>query len=269
MAADATAIGTDPSGQRASAEVRWLAPGRHGQPSGARLLDVDPGLGCVLDPEQRERLAPLLRVRVGTLDVGTLTRPAGPGSGTSLGLLVLEGLLLRDLSVCGRRSAEVLGPGDLLRPWVGEGPEHALNDTGLAWQVVDGPVRVAVLDARASLLIGRFPPLVSELLDRTLARSQFLQYQLALSQIRGIEQRLELLLWQLADRWGRVTLDGVVLPVNVTHEMLGRLIGARRPSVTTALRRLGAAGKVTRRTDGWLLRESAMATSPVETRWPR
>jgi DNA-binding FadR family transcriptional regulator len=41
----------------------------------------------------------------------------------------------------------------------------------------------------------------------------------------------------------------------LTHRMLGRLIGARRPSVTSALQRLDREGLVTRTRDGaWVLR---------------
>ena len=34
-----------------------------------------------------------------------------------LGLLVLDGLLIRRIELAGRFAAELLGPGDLLRPW--------------------------------------------------------------------------------------------------------------------------------------------------------
>jgi hypothetical protein len=58
----------------------------------------------------------------------------------------------------------------------------------------------------------------------------------------------------LAERWGRVTPDGVLLPLTLSHRMLGQLIGARRPTVSTALGALTRAGEVSRRMDGgWLL----------------
>jgi hypothetical protein len=51
-----------------------------------------------------------------------------------------------------------------------------------------------------------------------------------------------------------VTPDGVVLPLLLTHELLGQLAGARRPAVTTALGALQEEGSVARRRDGtWLL----------------
>jgi DNA-binding transcriptional ArsR family regulator len=58
----------------------------------------------------------------------------------------------------------------------------------------------------------------------------------------------------MADRWGKVTPEGVHVPLKLTHQLLGRVIGAQRPSVTTALKQLMEDGLVSRREDGtWLL----------------
>jgi hypothetical protein len=253
MAAQATATETSTHIGERSARLSWLVPRSDDVRAGARLLDADRELASVLDPADRARLSPLLRVRIESLDVGEWAAPDFPLTPDSLGLLVLDGLILRDLSVRGRRCAELLGPGDLLRPWLNPSGSDASVAAELTWEAVVGPVRLAILDRRASLLIGRFPALVAELMDRTLSRARALQFQLALTQVHGIGARLELLLWELADRWGRVTPEGVTVPVDLTHEMLGRLVGARRPSVTTALGRLAESGAVVRRSDGWLL----------------
>ena len=47
------------------------------------------------------------------------------------------------------------------------------------------------------------------------------------------------------------------LPITVTHETLARLVGARRPSVTTALGRLSRLGMVDRVRGGWILHGDA------------
>jgi CRP/FNR family cyclic AMP-dependent transcriptional regulator len=48
---------------------------------------------------------------------------------------------------------------------------------------------------------------------------------------------------------------GVVVPIELTHTALGRLIGARRSTVTLALGELSRSGTVVRRDDGaWVLR---------------
>jgi CRP-like cAMP-binding protein len=233
----------------------WSVLPGSGRPGaeGALLLDADPALAHVLSPEDRRRLAPLLRVRTLHIDPGPWPVPAEAHGGSSFGLLVLDGLLLRDLTVHDRSCAELLGPGDLLRPGLQpEGPGASVQADAMLRVLT--PTVVAVLDLRASTLIGRFPALVSELLDRTLLRARTLQFQLALTQVSGIDSRLQLLLWHFADRWGRVTPEGVVVPLDLTHEMLGRLIGARRPSVTTALRAMTAQGVLARREGEWVLR---------------
>src|SRR5262249_13955877 len=69
-----------------------------------------------------------------------------------------------------------------------------------------------------------------------------------------VDARLRGLFWHLADRWGRVTSAGVVLPLRLTHDSLARLVGAQRPTVSTALKGLHDAGEITRRRDGaWVL----------------
>ena len=66
--------------------------------------------------------------------------------------------------------------------------------------------------------------------------------------------RLEALFWHLADRWGKVTPKGVVVPLRLSHRLLGSLVGARRPTVTTALAQLADDGRVLPYgLEGWLL----------------
>jgi CRP-like cAMP-binding protein len=55
-----------------------------------------------------------------------------------------------------------------------------------------------------------------------------------------------MLLWHLAERWGRVTAEGVVIPLRLTHQRIAMLVGAQRPTVTAALSRMNARGLVQR-----------------------
>jgi len=59
-----------------------------------------------------------------------------------------------------------------------------------------------------------------------------------------LERRLILKLRQLADRWGKVTPEGVRLDLRVTHQELGDMIGAARESITVALGRLQDQGEI-------------------------
>ena len=60
-------------------------------------------------------------------------------------------------------------------------------------------------------------------------------------------------LWHLADRFGRVTPDGVRLPLPLTHAQLAGVLGMHRPAVTTALGVLRDKGLVLPLDTGWLL----------------
>src|SRR5919198_1211100 len=83
-----------------------------------RLLEADPELGTLLAPARRAEAERDLIVRTHRLSVGPwdVSRLSG-ASADHVGLLVLDGVLARELVVADHVSAELLGPGDLVRPW--------------------------------------------------------------------------------------------------------------------------------------------------------
>ena len=228
-------------------------PDSERRPAGIRVLEAQPDLIEGLDEEQAALARKHAVAALDTLEPGAW-EPAGrydesPGS---LGLLVIDGMLTRDVLVAGRACSELLGPGDLLRPWDFEDGAGESVSWSSEWTVLE-TTRVAVLDERFAHIAGRWPPLVAGLICRTLRRSRWMGLLLAISNLTRVDERVEALMWHLADRWGHVTPEGVVVPVPLTHEMIGRLVGAHRPSVTSALGELQRAGTVSRREDGWLL----------------
>jgi hypothetical protein len=80
-----------------------------------------------------------------------------------------------------------------------------------------------------------------------------------------VDRRLLALFWHLAERWGRVVSDGVLVPLTLSHRLLGQLVGARRPTVSTALADLAREDQIQRRPDGtWLLKgEPVGVPAPV------
>jgi CRP-like cAMP-binding protein len=217
------------------------------------VLDEQPQLAARLDPEslgvaRRHALAAVLTIPPGPWRGA---RESWDGEG-NLGLLVLDGFLLHDVVLVDRFGSELVGPGDLLRPGGHEG-ESAPVPFAVAWRVLES-TRLAVLDRRFAMAIGRWPEITAELLNRSVARSEWLALRLAVAQLGRVDVRLLVLLWHLADRWGHVERDGVVVPLRLTHQLLARLAGAQRPSVTIALGDLRARGLVERRSDRtWLL----------------
>lgn len=167
----------------------------------------------------------------------------------ALGLLVLDGLIIRTVELDGQRCPELVGAGDVLRPWddVAASLPHAASWTALE------RASVAVLDERFCAIAGRWPSIMCQLLTRSMQRSRALAVNLAIVHVRHADRRLHMLFWHLADRWGRVTPDGVHLPLRLTHEMLAELTCMRRPTASTALAQLTREGEVARRSDGTLV----------------
>jgi CRP/FNR family transcriptional regulator, cyclic AMP receptor protein len=68
-----------------------------------------------------------------------------------------------------------------------------------------------------------------------------------------VQRRLEMLLWHLAARWGKVTAEGVRLPLRLSHSVLAELTAARRPTVSAALSDMARRGVVLQVDGGWSL----------------
>jgi len=186
---------------------------------------------------------------VGPWDVSRL---AG-ATADHVGLLIIDGILSRELVVADHVSAELLGPGDLVRPWQ-PSSRTGLLPVDAVWTVLS-PLTVAVLDRRFAAEMSRYPEITASLFDRLSERSLRLATTQAISQLTRVDRRLKALFWHLAERWGRVSGDGVIVPLALTHRILGQLVGARRPTVSTALSELAEREELMRRPDGsWLLR---------------
>ena len=234
-------------------------------PDLVHLLDADPDLGALLDGARRERAGRELVVRSHRLPVGPwdVSRLAG-ATADHIGLLVISGILSRELLLADHVSAELLGPGDVVRPWQSSG-RATLLPAEAVWTVLSpltveavwtvlSPLTVALLDRRFAIATARYPEVVAVLFDRVGKRALRLGTLQAISQLTRVDRRLHALFWHLAERWGRVSGDGVIVPLALTHRILGQLVGARRPTVSTALAELAERGELVRRDDGsWLL----------------
>ena len=178
-------------------------------------------------------------------------RRRGRGAPGGLGLLILDGLLVRRVGSDGRFGAELLGPGDVLRPWDHEGEDATLHFDPTF--VVVESVAMAHLDLAFGVRLAPYPEVTGALIGRALQRARSLAVTMAIAHQRRVDRRLLMLFWHLADRWGHVTPLGVRVRLQVTHQILADLVASRRPAVTTALAELEHEGLVTRVEAGWLL----------------
>jgi len=216
-----------------------------------RLLDADRELARRLGAKAPEARQAAVAGAVALPRGSWNPAAAAPRIRGGYGLLLLQGLLMRDLAGSEALGAELLTDGDLLGP--DDGSDERAVGLEPRWEVLEA-ARIVVLDARFAARIAAYPELAAALVERAHERSRRISIVLALSHLPRVEDRLHRLLLHVADRRGRVSSEGIVLPLPVTQEQLGRLVGARRPTVSLALRSLRERGLVRKNdSDEWVL----------------
>jgi CRP/FNR family transcriptional regulator, cyclic AMP receptor protein len=214
----------------------------------ASLFDLDSSLADSIIGEREAAAAAL------TADI--LELPRGPWAPRQtaplpghLGYLLTSGVIVREICVAASWSAELLNQGDLLRPWL----EDAASFVDAEWRVIE-PARLLELDPAFTSRLARWPELVDALVERALRRSRSAAVHAAVAGTPRVEDRLLLLFWHMAERRGRREARGVRLDLSLTHSTLAHLVGAQRPTVSTALSRLAERNRIVRLPDGaWQL----------------
>jgi CRP/FNR family transcriptional regulator, cyclic AMP receptor protein len=217
------------------------------------LLELDPDLGRMLSPDRRTEAANGLIVRTQNLREGPLGLARLQAiSPRNIGLLVIDGVIAQEVLLGDTVSTELLGSGDVIRPWTVEEPVELL-ETDVRWTVLS-EVTAALLDRRVAIELCAYPEVYSGIVDRLSQRSARLATMKAISQMTRVDRRLIALFWHLAERWGRMTAQGLRIPLRLSHRQLGQLVGARRPTVSSALAELVRAEELVRQPDStWLL----------------
>jgi hypothetical protein len=205
-----------------------------------------------LEKDRVEAARRACRARVSRIPKGNWDPTERHREPDGFGLLLLSGFVVRRVGRGGRFGAELLGPGDLLRPWQTMG-SVATRPFEPRWSAI-ATTEAAVLDTAFVRRAAPFPSIAVGLVDRATLRSRHLALTMAILQRPRVDDRIHWLFWQFADRWGRTGSEGVTVKLPLTHALLSELVAARRPSVTTALSGLLADGKIERDRKDWLLR---------------
>ncbi len=165
------------------------------------VLDVDAGLAELVPQDRRAEARRATAAATLGIAAGPWREAKNPDRARGgFGLLLVEGAMIRRVGIDGRFGAELLGPGDLLRPWQREG-----NVLGIEWSWrALTHARLAVLDTRWAARAAPWPQLGAELAGRALARSVRAVVAMAITQQPKLEERLWMLFWELAERYGRV-----------------------------------------------------------------
>jgi CRP-like cAMP-binding protein len=224
-----------------------------------RLLDLEPDLLQFLTIDDQAKLeSATLRVIAlpegRRIDVTDLLERSG-----AFAAVVQTGMVLRDLQLGTQRGLRLLGPGEVIT--LREAPTSPMlatssyRATGETMVVLLGNAFLLAARQAPGLMVGLHVRL-SEQLDR-------LATQLVICQLPRVEERILSMLWLLAESWGRVTPSGTTLQLSLTHELLGAMVGARRPTVTLALGELAERGALVHQDRGWLLLEQPASATPV------
>lgn len=225
-----------------------------------RLLDHLPDLAADLDSGQAANASRALTVPAIQLGPGGCEfrswQTVPPVTGRPFGLLVTEGLLAREVRLGERTSTCLYGPGDILDLRSDEGSSLASG----ARLVCPDLAVIAVLDDRVLVAMREWPRIIARLFAITMRQLERADVNAAIGRLERVEDRLLGLFWLLADRWGRRGPDGIAIDQPLTHEAIGRLIGARRPTVSLGLRALQEQGALWRSPDGaWLLSPGSLS----------
>jgi CRP/FNR family cyclic AMP-dependent transcriptional regulator len=208
-----------------------------------RVLEADPDLGAGIDPAEWQTAVARSVAPEFAFERGPWQFFPPPERG-NFGALILEGLIQIRIDAGTRSHIEILGPGDVISPWVGTGPDLSAPSVVIASVV--SRARVALLERRFALRIARWPEIPAALIGRCIERTRRLSMQSAINALPRIEERVEVTLWELAYRFGRVTPDGIVFELPISHSQLADIVAAQRPSVSTAVVRLEDHGRIVR-----------------------
>ena len=223
-----------------------------------RLLDVLPDLRRAVPAGDRILARRALVVPVAEASTGDLAALLAPVNGNARRMVLLDGVLLRNTSLGTRVATEILSDGDVIDASDDHEPSQVATSTRY---VVHRPATIAFLDERFDAAARRWPALYEAIHEQLERQRRRTSAHLAVLQLPRVDSRIQAMFGLLADRWGRVTPEGIVIDLALTHEQIGHLVGGRRPTVTLALAELAQGGTLVRRRDGmWVLAESAAAT---------
>lgn len=236
-------------------------------PRRIRLSVVEPDWFAGLPADYRPEAERLVTLPAVELDAGAWTadevRAAGQARGRVIACMVVDGLVTRDVSLADRTCTQLFGPRDFVSL-------DGLELTSLPLSVrfsAPSPARLMLVDSTLIPVAQRWPAIASHLCDAITSQLGRVSAEHAIGQLPRVEDRLLALFWDFADRWGVRRADDIVIDLPLTHEALGRLVGARRPTVSLGLGVLADSGQLRCRAHTWRLaissRDTFSAGSPV------
>ena len=122
-----------------------------------------------------------------------------------------------------------------------------------------GEVSLVAINARFGQTARQWPGIADVLHERLGRQTHRASMHAAMLHFPRVDDRVLALFADLAERFGRVNTAGIVVDLRLTHEIIGGLVGSRRPTVSLALKALAERGAIQRQADHrWLLSRSIL-----------
>ena len=220
--------------------------------SGVKLLDTIADMDLAVPEHERERARQVILAPSRSWPTGPFGPPDPRDRAHPFAVVILDGALLCTTRLGGREASELLGEGDIVD--LHDAPPPSVRDTPIE-SVVHQPLTVAILDDRFRVAARRWPHLHDVIYAQLARQRRAAAAHMTMLHLPRVDERILALFGQLSERWGSVTPDGIVVRLSLSHNLIGQLVGSRRPTVSLALSELADSGALVRRADTtWLLR---------------
>ena len=204
------------------------------------LATVLPEILGSVPPGDRDLAAQTLSVPLVSACDEDLAEVIGTQIPDAFDFLIVDGVVIKQTVLHRRAALELLGAGDVLAP-----PLTAIRQIesrSLSRYLALGPVSLASLETRFRLAVRRWPDIADFVYDRLGQQTHRASMHLAMLHLPRVEDRIIALFADLAERFGRMSGDSVLVDLPLTHDLIGGLVGSRRPTVSLALQKLSADG---------------------------
>jgi CRP/FNR family transcriptional regulator, cyclic AMP receptor protein len=196
---------------------------------------------------ERTLMLPLVSARDEDLADVITTETAG-----AFDFVIIDGVVLKETTLVRWAALELLGPGDVLAPPLTA--TRQLESRAVSRYLAHGRVSLAALGPHFRQARRRWPGIANLLHECLGLQSHRTSMHVAMLHQPRVEDRVIALFADLAERFGHVTADGILVRLPLTHDIIGGLVGSRRPTVTLALQQLASDGMLERLEDNrWKL----------------
>ena len=172
--------------------------------------------------------------------------------------VIVDGVVLKETTLARRSALELLGRGDLLAPPLTTARQ--LESRAISRYLAHGQASLAAIEDQVRQAAQRWPGITDFLHDHLARQTHHASMHLAMLHLPRAEDRLIALFSDLAERFGHIAADGILIDLPLTHEIIGGLVASRRPTVSLALQQLASTGVIARlEGDRWKLDPSILA----------